>query len=37
MSLPVVLDPEAREEFDGGYDFYERRRPGTGERFADAV
>ncbi len=37
MSLPVVLDPEAREEFDDGYDFYQRRRAGKGEEFADAV
>lgn len=36
MSLPVVLDPEAREEFDDGYGYYERRRPGKGEEFADA-
>lgn len=37
MSLPVSLDPEARAEFDEGYDFYEGRRAGLGERFADAV
>ena len=37
MSLPVILDPEAQAEFDEGYDFYEGRRPGLGERFADAV
>lgn len=37
MSLPVVLDPEARAEFDEGYDFYEGRRAGLGEAFADAV
>ena len=37
MSLPVTLDPEARAEFDEGYDFYEGRRAGLGERFADAV
>lgn len=37
MSLPVVLDPEAREEFDDGYGYYERRRSGKGEEFADAV
>ncbi len=37
MSFPVVLDPEARAEFDEGYDFYESRRAGLGERFADAV
>lgn len=37
MSLPVVLDPEAREEFDDSYDFYQRRQLGKGEEFADAV
>jgi toxin ParE1/3/4 len=37
VSLPVELDPEARDEFDAGYDYYERRRPGGGESFADAV
>lgn len=37
MSIPVILDPEAREEFDEGYDFYESRRAGLGELFADAV
>jgi plasmid stabilization system protein ParE len=37
MSLPVELDPEARDEFDEGYDFYEQRPPGAGEAFADAV
>ncbi|MBA4191574.1 MAG: hypothetical protein C0467_26645, partial [Planctomycetaceae bacterium] len=37
VSLPVILDPEAQAEFDEGYDFYEGRRPGLGERFANAV
>lgn len=37
MSLPVILDPEARAEFDEGYDDYEGRRAGLGEAFADAV
>jgi toxin ParE1/3/4 len=37
MSLPVVLDPEAQAEFDEGYDFYEGRKAGLGETFADAV
>jgi toxin ParE1/3/4 len=35
--LAVVLDPEAQAEFDEGYDFYEGRRSGLGEAFADAV
>ena len=37
VSLPVILDPEAQAEFDEAYDFYEGRRTGVGERFADAV
>lgn len=37
LILPVILDPEARDEFDGGYDSYEVRRAGLGESFADAV
>ena len=30
MSLPVVLRPEARAEFDESFDWYERQRPGLG-------
>jgi plasmid stabilization system protein ParE len=37
MSLPVVLRPEARREFDESYDWYEKDRPGRGDRFAAAV
>ncbi len=37
MSLPIILDPEARAEFDVGYDYYELQRAGLGEAFADAV
>lgn len=37
MSVPVILDPEARDEFDEGYDYYEGQRGGLGESFADAV
>jgi plasmid stabilization system protein ParE len=37
LSRPVVLDPEARKEFDQGYDYYEGEREGLGERFADAM
>lgn len=37
LSLPVILDPEARGEFDRGHDYYEGRRAGLGESFADAV
>ncbi len=37
LSLPVVLDPEAQDEFDQGYDYYEGLRAGLGESFAEAV
>ena len=37
MKLPVILAPEAQDEFDQGYDFYEGRKAGLGERFADAI
>ena len=37
MSLPVILLPEARQEFDDAYDWYENRRAGLGETFADQV
>jgi plasmid stabilization system protein ParE len=37
LSLPVILDPEARDEFDQASDRYEGQRAGLGERFADAV
>ena len=37
MNLPVILDPEAKDEFDEAYDFYESRRDGLGELFANAV
>jgi plasmid stabilization system protein ParE len=30
MSLPVVLRPEARAEFDDAFDWYEQQRPGLG-------
>lgn len=30
MSLPVVLRPEARAEFDDAFDWYEQQRPGQG-------
>ncbi len=33
MSLPVVLRPEARAEFDEAFDWYEQRRPGLGVDF----
>ncbi len=37
VSLPVILLPEARAEFDEAYDWYEGRRAGLGEAFADQV
>ena len=37
MSVPVILDPEAQDEFDEGYDYYENRQTGLGELFADAI
>ena len=33
MSLPVVLRPEARVEFDEAFDWYEQRRLGLGVDF----
>ncbi len=32
-----ILDPEARAEFDEAYDYYQGKRFGLGEAFADAV
>ena len=37
MSLPVVLRPEARAEFDDAFDWYEQRRPGLGVDFVAQV
>ncbi len=37
MSLPVILRPEARREYDDAFDFYESRRAGLGPRFAVRV
>jgi toxin ParE1/3/4 len=37
MSLTVILDPEAQAEFNEAYDYYESRRAGLGEAFADEV
>jgi plasmid stabilization system protein ParE len=35
--LPFVLLPEARDDLDGAFDWYERRRTGLGDQFAEAV
>jgi plasmid stabilization system protein ParE len=37
MSLPVVLRPAARAEFDEAFDWYEQQRAGLGVAFAEAV
>jgi hypothetical protein len=37
MSLPVVLIPEARDEFDEAFDWYERQKKGLGITFSDHV
>ncbi len=37
VSLPVLLSPEARAEFDEAYDWYEGKAPGLGEAFAEQV
>ena len=35
--LPFVLLPEARDDLDEAFDWYERRQTGLGDRFAEAV
>ena len=37
MSLSVILDPEAKTEYVEGYDYFESRRTGLGDEFAEAV
>ena len=37
MSLPVVLRPEARDEFDEAFDWYEQQRSGLGVDFVAQV
>jgi plasmid stabilization system protein ParE len=37
MSLPLVLMPEARAEFDQAFDWYECKKAGLGLDFADCV
>lgn len=37
MSSEVIIDPEAQQEFDEAYDFYESQTDGLGERFADTI
>jgi plasmid stabilization system protein ParE len=35
--LPFALLPEARDDLDEAFDWYERRQTGLGDRFAEAV
>ncbi len=35
VSFTIIFRPEARAEFDEAYDWYEGRRVGLGEAFAD--
>ena len=37
MSLSVILDPEAKTEYVEGYDYFQSRRTGLGDEFAEAV
>ena len=37
MTLPIVLRPEARAEFDEAFDWYEQKRAGLGVEFAERV
>ncbi len=37
MSLPLVLMPEARAEFDQAFDWYESKKAGLGLDFVDRV
>ena len=37
MSLPVILRPEARDDYDVAFDWFEARRPGDGVAFVKAV
>ena len=35
--LPYFFAPEAEQEFDEAFDYYERQSPGLGDRFLDNV
>jgi toxin ParE1/3/4 len=37
VSLPVVLTPEARQEYDNAFDYYEAQRAGLGTTFAGRI
>jgi toxin ParE1/3/4 len=37
VSLPVILRPEAQQEYDEAFDWFEARRPGDGPAFAAAL
>jgi plasmid stabilization system protein ParE len=37
VTWTIQIDPEAREEMEAAYDFYESKRRGWGSRFVDRV
>jgi hypothetical protein len=37
MSLQITFKRAPRKEFDDAHDWYERQRPGLGERFSERV
>jgi toxin ParE1/3/4 len=37
MSLPVVYLPEAQDDIDAAYQYYEQRLAGLGDRFLDEL
>lgn len=37
MNLPLVFRPEARDEIDAAYAWYEQQRVGLGEEFLSAI
>ena len=37
MKPTLVIDPEAKSEFDEAYDFYQNRKIGLGDEFAGAI
>ena len=37
MSLPIILQPDARVEYDEAFDWMESRWSGSGVAFADAI
>ena len=37
MSLPLILRPEAQQDYDEVFDWFEARKPGDGVAFAAAL